>query len=69
MSFKYPFLQPGLILVEGKKPMLCILQDRLVAAQNRNGIDQVGGIEGGSAFLALVAISLLIAAMGQVPVI
>ena len=55
--FQNPLAQPAFVFVERKIPVLGLLHDRLAAADGAFGVDQVGGRQGSSAFLALVAIS------------
>ena len=62
--FENPFAQPRLILVKGEVPVLGLAHDGRIAAEGGLGINQVGSIEGGATGFALVAIGMLIAAMG-----
>ena len=54
--FQNPLAQPSFVFVEGKIPVLGLLHHRFAAADGALRVDQIGGRQGGSAFLALVAI-------------
>ena len=62
MAFEYPLSEPGLILVQGKEPMLCFTEDRGIPAQYGFRFDEICGIKRTSAFFALVAVRLIKAA-------
>ncbi len=68
----FPFLVPlenpsaqfAFPSVERQVPVLCLLQHRGVARYGAFGIDEVGGVEGCAARLALVAVGTRVVAMG-----
>ena len=64
MLLENPFAQPGFVLVEGEIPVLGLSHHRGIAAQSRLGIDKVCSIQRGAAGFALVAIGMLVAAVG-----
>ena len=64
VALENPLAQPGLVLVQGEEPVLGLLQHGLGAAEGALGVDEVGGVEAGAAGFALVAIGVLVAAVG-----
>ena len=64
VAFQYPFTEPGLIVLQGKIPVGGLFLYRLCAAQFGMWVDELFRAEGGSAFLALVAVGILVAAFG-----
>ena len=64
MALEYPFAEPGFIILQGQIPVGGLLLDGGRAAQLGVGIDKFLGAEGGAALLALVAVGVLVAALG-----
>ena len=64
VAFEDPPAQAWLPLVQGEVPVGGLLHDGGGAAQGRLRIYEVGGVEGGAAGLALVAVGALVAAVG-----
>ena len=64
MPFQDPFAQPRFILVKREEPVPCFSQHRFVSAEHRFRINQVGGVQRGAAFFALVTVSFFISAVG-----
>ena len=64
MAFQNPFPKPGFVILQGQIPMGSLFLDRGSAAELGVGIDEFLGAEGGAALLALVAVGILVAALG-----
>ena len=64
MLLEDPFAQAGLPFVEGQIPVAGLLEYRRIACDGRFRIYEVGGVERRAALLALVAVGVLVAAMG-----
>ena len=64
VAFENPFTKPRLVVLQRKIPMGGLFLYRLRTAQFGMRVDELFRAEGGSAFFALVAVGILIAAFG-----
>ena len=64
VALQYPLAKPGLIVLQGEIPVGGLLLYGFRSAQLGMRIDEFLGAEGGAAFLALVPVGILVAALG-----